>query len=104
MISNLNKKTKETIENLSDEKANEMVKEKWIKPLVNELMELPNQIITKLINEVQALADKYSSTLIDIEEEIKETEGMLCSMIDDLYGNDFDMKGLAQLKNLLGGE
>ena len=81
-----------------------MVKEKWIKPLVNELMELPNQIITKLINEVQALADKYSSTLIDIEEEIKETEGMLCSMIDDLYGNDFDMKGLAQLKNLLGGE
>ncbi len=104
LISNLNKKTKETIENLSDEKANEMVKEKWIKPLVNELMELPNQIITKLINEVQALADKYSSTLIDIEEEIKETEGMLCSMIDDLYGNDFDMKGLAQLKNLLGGE
>lgn len=104
MISNLDKKTKETIENLSDEKANEMVKEKWIKPLVNELMELPNQIITKLINEVQALADKYASTLIDIEEEIKETEGMLCSMIDDLCGSDFDMKGLAQLKNLLGGE
>ena len=104
LISNLDKKTKETIENLSDEKANEMVKEKWIKPLVNELMELPNQIITELIKEVQALAEKYASTLIDIEEEIKETEGMLCSMIDDLCGSDFDMKGLAKLKNLLGGE
>ena len=34
VISNLDKKTKETIENLSDEKANEMVKEKWIKPLI----------------------------------------------------------------------
>lgn len=104
LISNLNEKTKETIESLSDEKANEMVKEKWIKPLVNKLMELPNQIITKLINEVQALADKYSSTLIDIEEEIKETENELSSMIDHLCGSDFDMKGLAQLKNLLGGE
>lgn len=104
LISNLDKKTKETIENLSDEKANEMVKEKWIKPLVNELKELPNQIINELIKEVQALAEKYASTLIDIEEEIKETENELSSMIDDLCGSDFDMKGLAQFKNLLGGK
>ncbi|MDY4077542.1 MAG: type I restriction-modification system subunit M [Clostridium sp.] len=104
LISNLNEKTKETIESLSDEKANEMVKEKWIKPLVNAIKELPNQIINELIKEVQALAEKYASTLIDIEEEIKETENELSSMIDDLCGSDFDMKGLAQFKNLLGGE
>lgn len=104
LISNLNEKTKETIESLSDEKANEMVKEKWIKPLVNAIKELPNQIINELIKEVQALAEKYASTLIDIEEEIKETENELSSMIDHLCGSDFDMKGLAQLKNLLGGE
>lgn len=35
--------------------------------------------------------------------EISETEKELCSMIDDLCGNEFDMKGLSEFKKLLGG-
>lgn len=97
-------KTKETIESLSDAQAEELVNEKWIKPLVSKLMDLPKQIIDDLIKKVQALSEKYANTLIDIENEILEAETSLSAMLDDLCGSDFDMKGLAQLKAMLGGE
>ena len=47
---------------------------------------------------------KYETTYFDIEKEIKETEASLCSMIDDLVGDEYDMKGLSELKSLLSGE
>lgn len=97
-------KTKETIENLSDDQAEELVNEKWIKPLVRELMDLPNQIVGELVKEVQTLCGKYADTLIGIDQEIREAKNALCAMIDDLRGSEFDMKGLASLKALLGGE
>jgi type I restriction enzyme M protein len=47
--------------------------------------------------------NKYATTLFDIEDEIKKTEKELCSMIDDLVGDDMDMQGLSEFKALLGG-
>lgn len=100
----LHLKTKDTIEALTDTQADDLVSKKWIKPLIAALMDLPNQIITELIKEVQSLEDKYATTLTEIEDEIKEAENALSTMLDDLCGSDFDMKGLASLKVLLGGE
>lgn len=96
-------KTKETIEGLSDAQVDDMINEKWIKPFVCELMDLPNQIVAELTKKVEALCEKYASTLLGIENEIAEAESALSSMIDDLCGNEFDMKGLEQLKAMLGG-
>lgn len=96
--------TKETIEKLSDEQEEKLLSEKWIKPLISDLHNLPEQIVADLVKKVQFLADKYSTTLHDIEEEIEETERELIRMTDELTGNEFDMMGLASLKALLGGE
>ena len=96
--------TKETIEKLSDEQEEKLLSEKWIKPLIGDLHNLPEQIVEDLVKKVQSLADKYSTTLRDIEEEIEETERELIRMTDELTGNEFDMMGLASLKALLGGE
>ena len=96
--------TKETIEKLSDEQEEKLLSEKWIKPLISDLHNLPEQIVADLVKKVQSLADKYSTTLHDIEEEIEETERELIRMTDELTGNEFDMMGLASLKALLGGE
>lgn len=96
--------TKETIEKLSDEQEKKLLSEKWIKPLISDLHNLPEQIVADLVKKVQSLADKYSTTLHDIEEEIEETERELIRMTDELTGNEFDMMGLASLKALLGGE
>lgn len=96
--------TKDTIENLTDEQANELIYQKWIAPLIDGLDKLPNAIIDSLISSLKAKMNKYATTFFDIEEEIKSTEKELCSMIDDLVGNDYDMQGLREFKALLGGE
>lgn len=99
----LHLKTKETIENLSDSQVYELLKDKWIKPLVDNLAKLPNAITAELIKKVEALYKKYETTFEEIEKEISETENSLSSMIDSLEGSEFDMLGLKEFKKLLGG-
>ncbi len=96
--------TKVTIENLSDEDINMLLEMKWIESLVNNLYKLPENIVDKFVKEITSLQDKYSTTYSDVEKEIIETEKELCSMIDELVGGEFDMKGLSELKALLMGE
>lgn len=98
----LHLKTKETIENLSDDQVNELLEAKWILPIGESLHQMPVQQIDKLTNKLQALAEKYEVTYADNAREIQQTETELAAMIDELDGNEFDMKGLAELKTLLG--
>ena len=100
----LEEKTKETIENLSDEQVLELLKEKWINPLIQNLMQLPERIVSELVAKLEALAKKYETTFAEVESQIEETEKELCLMIDNLEGNEFDMLGLHEFKKLLGGE
>ena len=39
-----------------------------------------------------------------MENQIAETEKELCAMIDELTGDEFDMKGLSEFKSLLLGD
>lgn len=96
--------TKETIENLVDKQVYSLLELKWINPLMVELQQMPEVILDKLAAKVQALADKYSITFSDVEDKIEETEATLSSMIEQLTGSDVDIKGLTELKTLLGGE
>ena len=96
--------TKDTIERLSDEQIYQLLEKKWILSLTTNLDNLPDRIIDSLINKIQSLHDKYAVTYFEIEKKIKETEDVLCSMIDELEGNEFDMKGLDAFKRLLRGE
>jgi len=100
----LHSKTKETIETLTDEQVFELLELKWIVPVVTSLNKLPETIITQLTNKVQALANKYAITYSDVAKEIKQAESTLSSLIGDLDGNEFDMKGLNELKSLLKTE
>ena len=99
----LEEKTKETIEGLSDEQAIELLKDKWIKPLIESLMQLPDSIVAELVAKLEAIAKKYETTFAEVETQIEETKKSLSAMIDDLDGSEFDMLGLAELKKLLGG-
>ena len=99
----LHLKTKDAIEGLSDEQVIELLKEKWIKPLIDNLMQLPDSIVAELVAKLETLAKKYETTFAEVETQIEETEKSLSAMIDDLDGSEFDMLGLAELKKLLGG-
>lgn len=96
--------TKETIEKLSDEQVSMFLEKKWIESLVVNLNKLPDHIIDDLVDKIQKLQSKYKTTYYEVEEQIKETESILCSMIDELDGNEFDRKGLSEFKKLLMGE
>ena len=102
--SNLQVLIKEIIENLSDEQVYLLLEKKWINPIISGLRKLPAEILENLAIKVQDLINKYAITFSDIENEINETETILSSMIDQLTGSDVDMKGLDELKTLLGGE
>ena len=97
----LHNKTKETIESLSDDQVNELLEAKWIIPLGKSLHELPEQQIETLTDKLHALVEKYKTTYADNAREIQETESELAGMIDELEGNEFDVKGLMELKNFL---
>lgn len=96
--------TKETIENLTDEKVRELLDKKWIGNLLENINKLPDTIVSNLVSKIQSLESKYATTYFEVENEIKETERLLSQMIDDLEGNEFDMKGLSEFKALLMGE
>jgi type I restriction enzyme M protein len=100
----LHLQTKATIEKLTDEQVYELLELKWISPLVTSLNNLPNAVIDELTAKVLSLSEKYATTYSNIAEEIVEAESALSSLIDELDGNEFDMKGLNEFKSLLKGE
>lgn len=96
-------KTKDTIEELSDTQVIELLKAKWIQPLIQSLMKLPDRIVNELVSKIETLAKKYETTFAEVETEIADTQAALSAMIDELEGSDFDMLGLQEFKKMLGG-
>ena len=98
----LHLKTKSTIENLSDEQAIDLLHEKWITPLVEAMYQQPQAVIKSLIAEVEYLAEKYVQTLTEISADLTTAEHELANMLGQLVGEDYDMKGIQSLQQLLG--
>lgn len=99
----LHLKTKDVIENLSDDQVRILLHEKWAAPVVNGILSLADSEIENFTKKLEALTTKYAETFSDIEKEIKKTEDSLSSMLDDLTGSEADMAGIRELKKLLGG-
>jgi type I restriction enzyme M protein len=99
----LHLKTKATIEGLSDAQVHELIEGKWVAPFSEALHRLPDQRMATLIGKLEALAEKYRITYADNAREIQQAETALAGMIEELDGNEFDLKGLAELKTLLAG-
>nr|UWI49650.1 type I restriction-modification system subunit M [Clostridioides difficile] len=102
-IAKLHIKTKESIENLSDEEVKILLYKKWIDPLIINLNSITDSIINELVSKVEDMVSKYKTTYKETQSQIKESENILCDMIDDMVGNEFDMLGLDEFRNLLGG-
>ena len=72
-------------------------------PLLKSLGKLPESVLADFVKKLEVLAAKYSSTFAEVEDQIVETEKELSGMLDMLTGDEYDLKGLAELKKLLGG-
>ena len=97
----MEEKTIFTIESLTEEQIRELLRLKWIMPVVDAVKTEHTNVVTSLIDKVEALVAKYAVTLNDVESEITDSELKLSQMIGSLHGNDFDMKALESLQSLL---
>lgn len=99
----LHNRTKEVIEEMDENEALAVLREKWITPICSSILLLPDSIVSVLESKVNALTKKYSVTMHDIESEIEQSEKDFISLLDELECNEYDKKGLDELKKLLGG-
>lgn len=99
----LDSETESKIKTLSDEEIHDLLVKKWIDPICDGIINLPNTLISSLESQIDMLSKKYETTFIDLDSQISAAESTLSGMLDDLTGSDFDMRGLAGFKELLGG-
>lgn len=100
----LNARTKEKIEALTDEQIDAILRVKWIDPLVDALRKLPDSVLDALVERVEKLDGKYRETFVDIEDQLCESSRELNAILGDLDGSEFDLKGIEDLRNLLEGD
>lgn len=97
----LEEKTIKKIEGLTDSEINALFEEKWILPLCTSLNEMPQKVVEDFTSSLTKMTEKYSETLSSIGNEIIQTQIELFELMDELTGNDFDLKGLENLKGIL---
>lgn len=95
--------SKEAIESLNEKETQDILKIKWINPIVQNINKMIEDLINDFTKNIEKLSKKYDCTLLNLEDDIKNTEKELASLIDELVGDEFDMKGLNELKSLLNG-
>ncbi len=101
--SSLDERAKEAIEGLGDDQARILLGAKWIDPLVSRIASIPDAIIDSLVDALDALSDRYATTYADIDAQIQSAEAELAGILEQLEGDEFDMAGIRELANLLGG-
>lgn len=103
-LANLISKAIETIENLTPKDIITLLKAKWSAPLNDALIDVERQLINDFTSQLTSLSEKYSETLVDIDNNITSAEKSLASLIDNLTGSDNDMAGLREFQKLLRHE
>lgn len=93
----LETKTIETIEELDIRGIKQFLELKWILPVTSAIEALPDAVIQTLADAIAALGEKYAVTYNDIERGIAESEQNLATLISQLTGDEFAIKGLEAL-------
>jgi type I restriction enzyme M protein len=99
----LHLRTKTVIEGLSEEQALIILEHKWIRPLVNSLSSISNNILKEMTDKIVYISGKYSTTLHDIKNEKTEVSNNLCNMIATLKAGKSDTEGFQEFQKILWG-
>lgn len=96
--------TREKIQSLTPEEIRQLLDLQWIRPIADQLAQMPVALLDTLIRKLQDLSKKYAETMDDVEQDIQQTEQELNRMLGELTGPEMDLKGIAELQKLLGGK
>lgn len=90
----LHSDTKTAIENLSDDEAVDLLRQKWIEPLNQAMHRLPEALLADFSQKLTALCSKYADTYQDINTRKQHSAEQLSQMMNELTGDDFDLQGI----------
>ena len=97
----LEEHTCDKIQSLTDEEAQTMLDYKWVQPICEEILLLPQTMLDNLCNQVCKMAQRYADTLLSVGKDIADAESELKGLLDDLTGREEDMQAINELKKLL---
>ena len=86
---------------LTDEEAKSLLQMKWIEPMFADIMNTMDDELKALETATEALAKKYAESLCDIEKQMAKADGELAGLIGELTGDEYAIKGLNGLVNLI---
>ena len=95
----LTDKTIEYIEGLSDERAKEWIHCKWIMPVIDGILNMPDEICEELEKAVDAMSQKYATSYHDLNKQLTEAQDELSGLISQLEGDETSIEGLNALMN-----
>ncbi len=95
--------TKNAIESLTDEDIKQYLHKKWIEPVFNGIMANGEVITNDLIKKVELLVSKYSFSYNQLMHQLSNAEQELASLIMELTGDEYTIKGLLRFKDYLKG-
>ncbi|QBF34839.1 hypothetical protein EG856_02860 [Mycoplasmopsis phocirhinis] len=99
---NFDDKKASKISTLNETQFIELLHMKWSEALSKSILDKGNDIVNNEIAKLEKLAQKYDVTLSQINDQIKDNENELIQMLKELEGDEYDMKGINELINLLG--
>lgn len=98
----LQDKTVEKAQSLTDEDIYKLLEDKWIKPVEKDLKDLLPKVFNTFENDLNATVDKYGSSMEDIEERDRKVSMGLKDQLSKLQGSDADMMAIQDFMELLG--
>jgi type I restriction enzyme M protein len=93
--------TVHAIQNLTDEEVKHFLHEKWISPVQRGIIATASEVVESLIKQVEALASKYAVSYNDLNDQLVAAQDELSSLISDLTGDEYAIRGLNEFKNSL---
>lgn len=96
-------KTERTYPELTDEQITNLLEIKWIKGLCENLEKQCSDVVDALIERLEQLNKKYSTTYESLQSDIAQTKETLCGLMDELVASEFDKKGLEEFQKILRG-
>lgn len=93
----LDEKAQEKIKDLSAEEVNDLLIKKWIDPIIRDIENVVNRMLSNFVNSLAELKKRYENPLSNISEEEKACTTQLKNLMGELDGNDVDMSAIKML-------
>lgn len=90
-------KTKEAIENLTDEEVEMFLHKKWIDPVVAGINRTLTDVLREIETRVTILVNKYSVSYQDLDKKLAEAKQQMADLVADLNGDEYALEGLRKL-------